>query len=269
MTLRLHSTPFLFFCPSPLPFGEPPPAVCQRHKSAAIPTASRGRLLHSTPFHSNQFHDQPAPFSRQELHPLMIILLPSHHRISGSADQRISGSADQRISGSADHRISGSADHRISPSAHQPISPSADQRIIGSADQRICPAIIGSADQQSADQRINGSSDQRISGSADQRCSGSSDQRISGSCCPAIIGSADQRIIGSADPRIMRAIPPRHACMLRTHLHRLLRSQDRLSMPVHVHGLRLSDHPAFESRTASDIYGARSLVAWYRGFREE
>ena len=51
----------LFFCPSPLPFGgstvlsltmvfadqrgiEPPPAVCQRHKSAAIPTAPRGRL---------------------------------------------------------------------------------------------------------------------------------------------------------------------------------------------------------------------------------
>ena len=49
----------VFVCPSPLPFGgstvlsltrgpagnrEPPPAVCQRHKRAAIPTAPRGRL---------------------------------------------------------------------------------------------------------------------------------------------------------------------------------------------------------------------------------
>ena len=49
-----------FFCPSPLPSAgrhswvlnlledqrgiEPPPAVCQRHKSAAIPTAPRGRV---------------------------------------------------------------------------------------------------------------------------------------------------------------------------------------------------------------------------------
>ena len=162
----------------------------------------------------------------------MIILLPSHHRISGSAEQRISGSADHWISGSA--------------------QPSSDQRISGSSDQRI-----------------SGSSDQRISGSADQRISGAADHRISGSADPAAQPSSDQRISGSADPRIMRAIPPRHACMLRTHLHRLLRSQDRLSMPVHVHGLRLSDHPAFESRTASDIYGARSLVDWYRGFREE
>ena len=243
-----------------MPFGEPPPAVCQRHKSAAIPTASRGRLLHSTPFHSNQFHDQPAPFSRQELHPLMIILLPSHHRISGSADQRISGSADQRISRSADQRIIGSADQRIIGSAHQPISPSAHQPISGSADQRISG---------SAEQRIIGSADQRISGSAVQRIIGSADQRVLLPSHHRISGSADHRISGSADPRIMRAIPPRHACMLRTHLHRLLRSQDRLSMPVHVHGLRLSDHPAFESRTASDIYGARSLVAWYRGFQEE
>ena len=43
----------------------------------------------------------------------IIILLPSHHRISGSADHRISGSADQRISGSADQRIRGSAHQRI------------------------------------------------------------------------------------------------------------------------------------------------------------
>ena len=157
----------------------------------------------------------------------------SDQRISGSADQRISGSADQRISGSADQRISGSADYRIIGSADQRISGSADQRIIGSSDQRITG---------SSDQRISGSSDQR---SAGQRIIGSADQRISGSADQRIIGSSDQRISGSADQRIMHAIPPRHACMLRTHLHRLLRSQDRLSMPQYTcmaSGCRIIQH---------------------------
>ena len=72
----------------------------------------------------------------------------------------------------------------------------------------------------------------------------SSDQRIIGSADQQIVGSADHCLHGSA-----HHAPRRHAW--------LLRSQDRHAV-VYVHDVHGPHHGAFESRTASDGYEARS-----------
>ena len=55
---------------------EPPPAVCQRHKNAAIPTQPRGRLINNVQI----FFLWPAPCAFRRVTTLRLTRLPRHDR---------------------------------------------------------------------------------------------------------------------------------------------------------------------------------------------